>query len=132
MTDERLVAIELRLKKLEELIAVLANLPTPPVQKKDLSPREFLLEKQAKSQTQKVVLLGYFLEKYRNMTSFDVADLEGIFRAAKEPLPKNINDLVNKNVSRGLLMEAAERKGHKKCWNLTSSGERFVETEIGH
>jgi len=60
-----------------------------------------------------------------------VADLENAFRSAREKLPKNMNDAVNKNIARGFLMGAAEKKDAKKAWNLTSTGERFVENEMG-
>jgi hypothetical protein len=65
------------------------------------------------------------------VTPFNVADLEATFRAAREKLPKNINDAANKNVARGFLMEAREKKDSKKAWQLTATGERSVEQEMG-
>jgi hypothetical protein len=41
-----------------------------------------------------------------------------------------MNDAVNKNIGRGFFMEAAEKKDSKKAWQLTATGERFVETEM--
>jgi len=89
-----------------------------------------LLTKSLSSETQKVLALAYFAEREDGLASFNVSDLEAIFRAAREKLPKNMNDAVNKNVARGFIMEAAEKKDSKKAWQLTSTGERFVEEEM--
>ena len=97
---------------------------------KKLSAKEFLLSKNPKSETQKVVALAYFLERQEALLSFNVSDLEGAFRSAREKLPKNMNDAVNKNIARGFLMPAAEKKDSKKAWQLTSTGERFVESGL--
>ena len=94
---------------------------------KKQSPKEFLLAKNPASETQKVLTLAYFLEHQKGLASFNVPDLEAAFRAAREKLPKNTNDAVNKNIARGFLEEAAEKKDSKKTWHLTSTGERFVE-----
>jgi len=97
---------------------------------KKQSAKEFLLTKSLSSETQKVLALAYFAEREDGLASFNVSDLEAIFRAAREKLPKNMNDAVNKNVARGFIMEAAEKKDSKKAWQLTSTGERFVEEEM--
>jgi hypothetical protein len=97
---------------------------------KRTSAKEFLLAKIVKSEVQKVLALAYYLEQQENLTSFNVPDLERVFRSAREALPKNMNDAVNKNIARGFLMEAAEKKDSKKAWNLTSTGERFVEIDM--
>jgi hypothetical protein len=100
------------------------------VAQKKQSAREFLLSKTVSADTQKVVALAYFLEKHEGLGSFNVPDLETAFRAAREKLPTNMNDAVNKNVARGFLMEATEKKNSKKAWVLTATGERFVEQEM--
>jgi hypothetical protein len=97
---------------------------------KRTSAKEFLLAKIVRSEVQKVLALAYYLEQQENLTSFNVPDLERVFRSAREALPKNMNDAVNKNIARGFLMEAAEKKDSKKAWNLTSTGERFVEIDM--
>lgn len=95
-----------------------------------MAAKEFLQTKKITSDTQKVVALGYFLEHVGGMESFNVADLEAAFRSAKEKVPKNMNDAVNKIIARGFLDEASEKKDSKKAWYLTSTGERYVETDL--
>jgi hypothetical protein len=94
---------------------------------KKLSAKEFLITKSVGSELQRVVVLAFYLERYEGLDTFNVSDLENVFRSAREKLPKNMNDAVNKNIARGFLMEAAEKKDSRKAWQLTSTGERFVE-----
>ena len=88
------------------------------------------MTKNIKAETQKVLALCYFLEHLEGLESFNVSDIELAFRGAKEKLPKNINDAVNKNITRGFLMEVAEKKNGIKAWCLTSSGERYLENDL--
>jgi hypothetical protein len=124
----RVTQLEERMDRLERAngAAVLG----PPRQGRKLSAKEFLMTKPAKSELQKVVALAHYLEHHEGLESFNVADLETVFRSAREKPPKNMNDAVNKNVSRGFLMEAREKKSSKKAWQLTSTGERFVDNDM--
>lgn len=127
MDAKRIDELEKRVEKLERLLAAPSAIAT---KAKKMSAKEFLLTKSAKFEVQKVLALGYFLEYMEGMESFNVLDLESAFRAAKEKLPKNVNDTANKNVARGFLMEAETKKDSKKAWYLTSTGERHVEHEL--
>jgi hypothetical protein len=127
--EERLSSLETRVAALEKLFqrpdaAALAR-------EKDLSAKEFLIAKKTKSETQKVVALVYFLEHHQGVVPANVSDLESMFGQARETPPKNMNDAVNKNVARGFLMEAKEKKDSKKAWMLTATGEKFVEEGMG-
>lgn len=123
-------ALEERVAKLEGVILSTQESGTSLAKKKKTSAKEFLMTKNLKTETQKVLALGYFLEYMESMEAFNVSDLEVVFRAAKEKLPKNMNDAVNKNIARGFLMEAADRKDAKKAWCLTSTGEKYLEKEL--
>jgi hypothetical protein len=126
--DLRLRALEERVERLEKQFVGegAASVAKP----RRLSAKEFMLTKSLKSETQKVVALAYFLEREEALTSFNVADLEKAFREAREKLPKNMNDAVNKNITRGFVMAVSEKKDSKKAWQLTSTGERFVENDL--
>lgn len=126
----RVNALEERLARLEGRFggsAASTGQTSPP---KKLSAKEFLMTKNVGSELQRVAALAFFLEREEGITSFNVADLEGAFRSAREKLPKNMNDAVNKNIARGFFMEAAQKKDSKKAWQMTATGERFVETEM--
>lgn len=115
-------AHEKRISDLETLIK-----EKPASARKELSIKEFILQKKATRDLDKTMAVGYYLEHNRNISPFNIKDLEQLFGEAKEPLPKNINDAVNKNIEKGFIMESKEKKDKKKTWALTATGERYVE-----
>jgi hypothetical protein len=123
--------LEERIKKLEDVFSS-GRRPNAILGKsKKISAKEFLLTKKAQKDTEKTLALAYYLEFIENMKSFNSSDLESIFRSAKEKLPANINDVVNKIIAtRGFLVEAKEKKDDKKAWYLTNTGENYVEHEL--
>lgn len=125
--QEQVNALEERVKKLEVALSSNAGEVIAIGKKKKSSAKEFLMTKELKTETKKVLALGYFLEYTEGMASFNVNDLEIAFRSAKEKLPKNMNDAVNKNIARGFLMEVADKKEAKKAWCLTATGEKYIE-----
>lgn len=128
LLQKQISDLEARVQKLE---LALSSAATPVKSKsKKISAKEFMLTKTLKTDVQRVLALCYYLELNEEMKSFNVHDIETVFRLAKVKLPSNINDAVNKNISKGYMMEAAERKDTKKAWTLTSSGETFVESEL--
>jgi hypothetical protein len=98
-----------------------------PAASRKMSIKEFLLERAASDDVQKTLAIGYFLETQEGMSSFNKTDLEKGFRAAKETVPANINDKVNMSIKNGHMMDAAEKKNSLKAWNLTSSGEKYLQ-----
>jgi len=97
---------------------------------KQTSAKEFLLSKKPSNTVEKTLLLAYYLERVRRMRSFNISDVANVFHEAKEKTPANLNDMVNKNIVKGYIMEAQEQKDARKAWVLTSTGERFVEKEL--
>ena len=98
--------------------------------RKKISAKEFLLTKVFKSEIEKGLVLAYYLEYTEGMLSFNVDDVVEVFRVAKEKKPLNPSDVIAKNAARGFIMEAAEKKGKRKAWTLTATGERYVESEL--
>ncbi len=113
---------ESRIRRLEALFET-----EKPVTTKKLSLKEFLLSKAPRSDVQRVLAIGYYLEKNEGAASFAVDDLRKAFRTAAEPLPGNLSETIRKNVSKGHLMDAGEKKNGSKAWILTSTGEKVVE-----
>jgi hypothetical protein len=128
--SEELKEIKNILGKLDERIsrleASLGDKTKPIEEKKKLAVREFMLQKEVITGTDKTLVLGYYLEKFEQLDSFNVDDIERAFREAKEPVPGNINEAVNKNIRKGFMMSSGEKDG-KNAWILTNSGEKFVD-----
>jgi len=123
---EKLEALELRIAKLERG-GVVKNQTNA---QKKLSLREFLLSKKLTDDVKKTLTIGYFLEKFDGLDSFNIRDLEGAFERAKEKKPSNMNDKVNMNIRNGHVDEASEKKDGHKAWYLTNSGEQYVENNF--
>lgn len=97
---------------------------------KNMSIKEFMLIKKPKDDVQKTLLIGYYLEKFKNYASFNITDIEKGYRAGKEPVPTNINDKINKNIKKGHIMDHNEKKEGKTAWVVTGRGERFVDNNF--
>lgn len=101
--------------------------PTQPKETRKISMKEFLIEHVPSDGVQKTLAIGYFMETYEGMTSFNRVDIEKGFRAAKERVPANINDKVNMCIKNGHMMEAEAKKDSMKAWILTRTGEDLVQ-----
>ncbi len=89
--------------------------------------KEFILQKKPDSDVEKVLLMGYFLEKQEASECFNVDDIKEAYIKAKEPIPTNINDKINMNIRKGLITELPKKKDNKKAYQVTSTGEQTVE-----
>jgi len=96
---------------------------------KKLSPKEFLLTGKPEGDVMKTLYLAYYLEKFEGLNSFATKDIEDAFRTAKESVPDNINYKIIKNIEKGFIVETKEKKDNLKTWNLTKSGEEYVESK---
>lgn len=128
-----LIEIENLLKKYEERISILEakilnpRQSTPKEIVKELSIKEFVLEKKPDGMYQMGLAIAYYFEKYKNFPFITREDLAEGFKQAREPLPKNLSAVIYKNAERGYFMDANEKKNNKNAWMLTNSGEKLVE-----
>jgi hypothetical protein len=124
--------IMIKLEDHERRISAIEGMPAKNThgEAKKLSIKEFMLEKTPGDDVQKTLVVGYYLEHFEGMSSFNARDLAGGFRAAKEPVPGNINDKVNSNIKKGYMMVEKEKKDKLMAWVLTNSGEKFVEEAL--
>lgn len=131
-SNEEIMEIKKKLKEYEERISKLESVSQtkPETVKKKISIKEFILSKKPKNDVQKTLAVGYYLEKYENISPFNVKDLERDFIAAREKVPKNIGDKVQKNIKKGHMMEFKEEKDNLKTWILTNSGEKYIGSDF--
>ncbi len=133
IVEKRISSIEERLEALESFILIPTSTSSfPPQRLKQMSAKEFLLSKKISSIVEITLALAYYLERVGQLNSFNIKDIAGVFQAAKEKSPANLNDMINKNIKKGYMMEARELKDNKKAWVLTSTGEKFVESELNN
>ena len=106
--------------------ASVANMPRRSRPKK-LSVGELFAEKIPRTDAEKVLTVGYFLEVVEGLDMFNVDDLDRCFDRMKIGVPVNVNDSVNKNIRKGKIEPASQKKKGKKAWLLTGTGESAVE-----
>jgi hypothetical protein len=131
-TEDEFLKIKNRIEEHEKRIMKLEKSFQPEMEnhRKKMSIGEFLLSKNPKTEVEKTLTIGFYLEKYEGHSSFNKKDLEKGFRDAKEPVPDNINHRVILNIRNGHMMEAKEKKENKKAWLLTNSGEEHVRKDF--
>ncbi len=97
------------------------------VSRPKVSIAEFLREKKPVTTVDKALVFAVFYERNSGAQSFGTEDLLTLWRQAKEALPANINDLINKNVKKGMIAEESMKKDGKKKWYVTGTGTDIVE-----
>lgn len=132
LVEEVLEAMKKQLEDHEKRISSLEAQPGAKGESsiKKLSIREFLISKKPKTDVDKTLVVGYYLENYQDYPSFNTADIETGFRSAKEPVPTNINDTINKNIRKGFIMNAEDKKDGKQAWVLTNLGLQYVDNDL--
>ena len=86
-----------------------------------MSPKEFLLEKQPRTDVERIACLAYYLTHYRGMPHFKTLDLSMLNTEAAQPKFANTAYSSNNAVKLGYLVPST--KGQRQ---LSAIGERFV------
>ncbi|MDO8480059.1 MAG: hypothetical protein Q7W02_28465 [Candidatus Rokubacteria bacterium] len=97
---------------------------------KGLSPGEFVRQLGFKKHIDLVSAFGYYLEHQLGTKDFTPADLNNLYYEAKIE-NSNTSQMCISNIRRGYMMESkAAKKGGKKRYTLTQSGEEHVKTRL--
>lgn len=92
---------------------------------KMLAPSEFLRKANPRSQNERALLLGYYLEKHAGCESFTSGELMEVNKKAKQPAFANVSDCLAKLVAQGLVMGAGDKES-RRAYALTTTGEDQV------
>lgn len=97
--------------------------------RKAMSPAQFFRKAGARTNVDRTLLAGSYLETSKGLESFTAGEATGIIRDAKIAPPKNTNDLINANIRKGFMMAAGDRDG-RRAFVLTSDGEDAVRAML--
>jgi len=86
-----------------------------------LSPKEFLLEKQPRTDVERIACLAFYATHYQDLPHFKTLDLSKLNTSAAQPKFSNAANAANNAVKAGYLV--ASTKGHRQ---LSAAGEQFV------
>ena len=91
-------------------------------EREELTPKEFILQKDPKTDVERIVCLAYYLTHYRETAHFKTLDLSKLNTEAAQRKFSNAAVAVRNAGSRGLVVPAS--RGHKQ---LSAMGEQFVQ-----
>ena len=130
--EQRINVLEDRVNKIEKQLSMAGTIQIDEKKHdgKKISIKEFLMTKQLDDDVKRTLAIAYFIENIEKTRPFNSDDLKKSFRLAKIQQPSNINDKINMNIRAGRIMEAEEKKESKKAWELTATGEAFIENEL--
>jgi hypothetical protein len=86
------------------------------------SPKQFLLEKQPKTDVERVACLAYYLTHFREIPHFRTLEISKLNTEAAQPKFSNAHYSLQNAMAMGYL--AAATKGNKQ---ISAAGERFVQ-----
>lgn len=130
MSDRKIDKLEKRVQKLEEAVFQ-GNRQEVQHPNKKLSVREFMQQHDTSSHRKKVLVIGYYLEKYEGYERFSSSDLEDYYRKAKIKISSNTSQFINECAEKAWMMEGEEKnEGNEKTWIVTQTGEDKVENDL--
>lgn len=91
-------------------------------EREDLSPKDFLLEKEPKTNHDRVACLAYYLTYYRDTPHFKTLDISRLNTEAAQPKFTNSTVAIKEATRRGVLVPAG--KGKKQ---LSALAEQYVQ-----
>ena len=106
-----------------ELSTVGATRRVPPAYSDNavMSPKEFLIEKQPRTDVERIACLAYYLTHYEDTPSFKTLDLSKLNTRAAQPKFTNAAQVAKNAVTSGYLVPSS--RGHRQ---LGAAGEQFV------
>ena len=129
MNDEeiqkRFENIEERIKNLEEVKKECPAETKEEVREESL--REFFNKYKIKSDTDKVLLIIYFLETQRGFEEVSIKEISECFKEIREVLPKNPSDKFYNLSKRGLIMPGKPDPKKINFWKYTDSGKKYLK-----
>ena len=121
------IAFEVLFRKfLEEREAAPA---TTGVELTERSISEFLASKNCGSMVDQVTAIAYYFFHTGQECVTRTEFLEALGKA-RLPRPKNISDVVARCIRGGFLVDYPEKKDGQKAWQITPTGERYVEEQL--
>ena len=123
---KKITDLENRVAALEKELRFVDSSPKSG-KRRNPSINEFLREKGSTTAIDSILTMAVYHERFAGADAFGVNDLLDLIRKAKQKKPKNINDLINKNIAKGYFEEDKVGEDGKKRWYVTNSGIKLVD-----
>ena len=119
--NNRVLAIEQKLstqKTTEDLV------PTAEIREESF--REFFIKYGPQKETDKTLVIIYYLESQKKLTHITTKEISDAFKEVRESLPQNISDKMQMLHKRGFIAPA-DGMGRLRGWMITRSGTAHLE-----
>lgn len=126
--EQRILAIEKRLFDIEQLLGSTSG----PNKYKKMSLRELINNLKPDTAIEIVLVIGYYYETVLSGNFFTIDNLKSGFQEAKIVAPKNISDVVAKNMKKGFIMPDKESYSRQRQLVLTNTGEKEIQRMQAH
>lgn len=100
-----------------------------PVMVDRMQASEFLASLNLRSKLDQFVAVAYYFLR-SGQESVTRAEIMDTLSKARLSRPKNPSDVIGKCIRRAHLIEAAEQKDKQKAWQITPTGEKYVEEQL--
>ena len=90
---------------------------------------EFLSSKNMTTHIDRIVSIFYY-NHHKGSGPTTVLELGEAYSTARVKPPSNFSDVLAQCIRKGLVVEVKEKKEGKKAWQVTPTGEAFVEEEL--
>ena len=87
---------------------------------------EFFRKYSTEKETDKTLIIMYFLESRRNILNITTKDISGGFKEVREKTPVNVADKIQMLHKKGLIMPG-DMVNNLKGWMITRSGLKYLE-----
>lgn len=126
--ETRITDLEARVTNLEKELRTSSSPKEDKRREKSIN--EFLREKGSTTAIDIILTIAVYHEQFAGADSFNANDLLDLVKKARLKKPKNINDLINKNISKGYFEEDSVGEDGKKRWYVTNSGTELVDNSF--
>ncbi|MBN1431759.1 MAG: hypothetical protein JW931_03205 [Methanomicrobiaceae archaeon] len=90
----------------------------------------FLKGKGFNTDLERVLGVAFYIDQMEGNNYFTSKEIGEKFSEARLSKPKNINDAINRNISKGLMWESDEKKNGLKSFYITNDGIEFCQNYI--
>ena len=90
---------------------------------------EFLAQRKISTETDRVVAILYH-QFHNGQESSTKAEILEAYSAARTRKPANLSDVIARCIRKGHIIEAPEKKESQKAWQITQSGEKYVDEQL--
>lgn len=89
-----------------------------------------LKDKGFNTDLEKIMGVAYYLDQIKGISPFNVKDVEEALSEARQQKPGNINDCINRNITKSFLIAEKEKKDGQKAFRVSSDGIDWVQSYI--